>query len=134
VGGRRRLVGGFPVWLQDHRKPDGVSFRRALKAGQEITGSPNSSELVRAELSRYAIASVVYQRAARTWGELVDRREHGKGRRPSAREVERAARRLGLADQTLKDAVVRLEALAAKHRQGADPLAELLQSMGKRDG
>jgi hypothetical protein len=67
-------------------------------AGQEITGRPNGSALVLAELTRYRVAGVTYERAAQAWGKAVTRRETG-GRCPSARQVERAARRLGLAYQ-----------------------------------
>jgi hypothetical protein len=38
--------------------------------------------------------------AARAWVELVERRRVGKGRRPSPREVERAAKRAALDDET----------------------------------
>jgi hypothetical protein len=115
--GRRRLRGGFAVWLPDHRGTDGVLFRRYLKAGVELIGGVlNGSELHRVEVRRYAIAGVVYERAARAWGEAVARREHGRGRRPSRRDVERTARRLGLAEQTFTAAAQRLEALAGERK------------------
>jgi hypothetical protein len=91
-----------------------VVFRRYLKAGEEITGPPNGSNRLRVELARYGIAGVAYERAAKTWAETVAARERGRGRRPSDRQVERAARRLGLADFSLKEATARLEALAGE--------------------
>lgn len=114
--GRRRLRGGFSVWLPDHRATDGVLFRRYLKAGAELLGGLDGSELHRVEVRHYAIAGVVYERAARVWGEAAERRENGLGRRPSSRDVERAARRLGLAEQTFTAAAQRLEALAGERK------------------
>lgn len=136
MGGRRRLVGGFRAWLPDHRRHDGRTFRRFLDSAQEIVGSP-TSERLRVEVERYAVAGVAYEQAAREWAAVVDRRERGRGRRPAARAVERAARRLGLADQTLKDATARLEEVAAaaargRNGHGADPLADVMRELGGR--
>lgn len=132
MGGKGQLVGGFTPWLPDHRSADGWVFRRYLKAGGEILGAVNGSALLRLELARYGKAGVAYEQAARTWAETVAQRETGRGRRPSDRQVERAARRLGLADMSLKDATARLEALAVQHRAGAthttSPLAALAAS------
>lgn len=116
MGGRRRLEGGFTPWLPDHRGQDGRAFRRYIRAGQEITGPMNGSALVRVDLARYGVAGVVYDRSARAWADVLARRESGRGRRPSERQLERAARRLGLADATLKEATTRLESLASQAR------------------
>lgn len=129
MGGRRRLTGGFSVWLPDHRSAEGHSFRRYLQAAEEVTGIANGSQFLRVEQRRYAIAGVTYEQAARQHAELVHKREHGKGLRPNLRQVERAARRLGLADMTLREATTRLEALAAKARK-APSLAEYLSEPG----
>jgi hypothetical protein len=120
MAGRRRLLSGLSVWLPSHKTHDGRLFNRYTKAGLEVVGltTLNGSELVRAEVRRYAIAGVVYERAARAWGEAVARREHGRGRRPSERQLERAARRLGLAEQTLSGAGARLAALAGRTGHG----------------
>jgi hypothetical protein len=134
MAGRRRLRSGLSVWLPDHRGPDGRCFNRATRAALELAGvtTLNGSELLRLETRRYAIAAVVYERAARAWAEAVARREGGKGRRPSERQVERAARRLGLADGSLKEATSRLEALAARHSHGQpSALAAYLASKDK---
>ncbi len=115
MGGRRRLRGGFAVWLPDHRGTDGRVFRRYLAAGGELVGRSDGldgSELLRSAVRRYAIAGVVHERAARAWADLVARRDRRRGRCPSERQVERAARRLGLADQTLEAAATRLQKLA----------------------
>ena len=126
MAGRDRLRGGYTVWLPDHRMPDGYVFRRYLKAGEEIVGPVNGSERLRVEVRRYAIAGVVFERSSKLWAELVDKRERGKGRRPSDRQVERAARRLGLADLSLKEATARLDELASRRpRVPATPEALL---------
>src|SRR5262245_46593914 len=104
MGGRRRLVGGYPVWLVDHSNAEGYVARRDLKAGEQIVGKPNGPEHLRIEIRRYAIAGVAYEAAARQHAELIAKRENGTGRRPSLRDVERAARRLGLADMTFREA------------------------------
>jgi hypothetical protein len=126
MGGRRRLVGGYSVWLPDHSRTEGYIARRYLKAGEEIAGSPNGSEHLRIEIRQYAIAGVAYELAARQHAELVDHRARKKGRRPSLKTVERAPRRLGLASITVRDATARLEALTADQRRAADPLEQML--------
>jgi hypothetical protein len=114
MAGRRRLRSGLSVWLPDHRTEDGRLFARYTRAGLELAGAVrlDGSERLRVEVRRYAIAGVVFERAARTWADLVARRDAGRGRRPSERQVERAARRLGLADATLQAAAARLETVA----------------------
>lgn len=111
MGGRRRLAGGFTPWLADHRSPEGHALRRYLHAAEEIVG-PIEGERLRVEARQYAVAGVVFERSSQFWADLVARRQRGKGRRPSERQIERAARRLGLAIGTLKEATARLEALA----------------------
>jgi hypothetical protein len=148
MGGRRRLRGGFSVWLPDHRASAGKDYRRALKAGLELLGlavppsAPrsqrkitswlNGSELLRLEVERYAKASVLHQEATRHWADMLNRRQAGKGRRPTERRIERAARRVGLADMTLKECTARLEALAiAKPRDLASVVTAVHQARGR---
>jgi hypothetical protein len=107
-------------------KPDGVAFRRYLRAASELVGSAGHSELIRSAIRQYAVAGVAYDRAATAWAEAVRRREVGRGRRPSERRVERLARRLGLADATLKDALARLVELASGYRKPVATPAEIL--------
>jgi hypothetical protein len=132
--GRRRLGGGFSVWLPDHRSEAGVIYRRYLKAGLELVGVPASartprglpfggSELLRVEVERYARAAVLHDQAAKHWAQLLYQRQHGKGRRPNERRIERAARRVGLAEGTLKEITQRLEELAAKRASTHGALA-----------
>src|SRR5262245_6039308 len=113
-GGKSRLVGGFSPWLAEHQGTEGHTFCRYVRAAQEIAGPINGSERFRVEVYRYAVAGVVYERSSRLWAELVAKRDRGKGRRTLERQIERPARRLGLADFTLREATARLEALGAK--------------------
>lgn len=115
MGGKRRLRGGFRPWLPDHRRHDGSVFRRYLQAAEETVG-PATSERLRLEMERYAKAGVAFERTAATWAEIVRKRQVGRGQRPTSQAEERAARRMGLADQTLKDAAVRLDELGAQRR------------------
>jgi hypothetical protein len=134
-GGRRLLRGGFSVWLPDHRSVEGHTFRRYLQAAEEITGAANGSMHLRVEQRAYAIAGIMHDRAAQTWAELVHARETGKGRKPNLRQVERAARRVGLAALTLKDATARLEALAGNHqRTPTELLAEVHRAIEDEHG
>jgi hypothetical protein len=112
---------------------DGRLFARYVRAALELLGvaTLNGSELARVEVRKYAISGVVYERAARTWAEAVAQRERGRGRRASARQVERAARRLGLATADLDTAATRLRSLAARNGHGHDPLSALLD---RKDG
>ncbi len=126
MGGRRRLKGGYGVWLENHRSPEGVLYRRYLRAGEEAVGGINGSALLRFEVERYARAGVLYDAATRHWADLLRLRQTGTGRRPSAREVERAARRAGLADQTLKEALDKLLERAGQRKPPS--LAEALRA------
>jgi len=132
MGGRRRLAGGFRVWLPDHRREDGIAYRRALRAGLELLGldSVHGSELRRLEVERYARAALLLDQAQQYWAQLLHQRQVGKGRRPTERRVERAARRVGLADIAVKEATARLEALAGR-RKPLD-LARAIQQAGQR--
>ncbi len=131
MGGRRRLRSGLRPWLPDHRTAAGVAFRRYVRAALEILGldALNGSERVRLAVEQYARAGVAFDQASRAWADLVAQRETGRGRRPSAQAVERAARRMGLADQTLKDAAARLEALRAALTPAPDPLAAVRRAV-----
>jgi hypothetical protein len=129
MGGRGRLVSGFRPWLADHRGADGWEFNRYIRAAKEIVGPLNGSESLRVEVERYAKTGVAYEIATRAWSEAVAKRETGRGRRPSARTVERCARRMGLADLSLKDATARLEALAGRRPTPAATPEELMRRL-----
>lgn len=123
-----RLLGGFKAWLPDHRLADGRVYGRGLRAGLEILGCEalNGSELLRFEVERYAKAVLLHDQATRHWAALLHSRETGKGRRPNERRIERAARRVGLADITLKECTARLEELAGRNGHGPASIADLV--------
>jgi hypothetical protein len=128
---RPRLRGGFRPWLPDHRLADGRLYARYLRAGLELLGRktlPYDAELLHLEVERYAKAALLHDQATRHWAALLTKRETGKGRRPNERRIERAARRVGLADLTLKDCMARLEALAQRNGHG-DPLDQILAEL-----
>jgi len=128
MGGRRRLALGFRSWLPDHRSSDGKVYRRALQAGLELLGQvPNGSDLLRFEVEAYAKAVLLHTQATEHWADLLYRRRSGKGRRPSERRVERAARRVGLASISVKEATARLEELARRHGHGAGPTLDQIR-------
>lgn len=131
MGSKPRLRGGFKAWLPDHRLAHGRLYARYLRAGLELLGvaSLNDSELLRLEVERFAKAALLHDQATRHWADLLNRRETGKGRRPNERQVERAARRVGLADMTMKECTGRLEELAGR-RKPLD-LAQRLSQQGR---
>jgi hypothetical protein len=127
MGGRRRLRGGFKAWLPDHRSTEGGLYRRFLKAAIELLGhEPGGSESERLAVEAFARAALLHDLATQHWAQLLHRRQIGKGRRPSERRIERAARRVGLQATTLKEATARLEELAGQHRQRTTSLTDYL--------
>ena len=129
MGGKRRLLGGLPRLLSRHDGPDGRLYRDVFAALEADLG-PFVSVLLRLEAGRAAVAWVHLQAASQALAAARRERTHGKGRRPSAREVERLARRHGLADLTYSAAVARLREQAATHRP-APTLAELVEQAEK---
>ncbi|MBI2526596.1 MAG: hypothetical protein HYY95_07905 [Candidatus Rokubacteria bacterium] len=107
--------------FRDHRGPLARGYRHgylALLAGLGIDGDA----LLRREAARVALLSLRAGEAARVWAELVEQRRAGRGRRPSPRQVERAARRAALDDASAAQALATLRALAARGRRSAvDP-------------
>jgi hypothetical protein len=78
-------------------------------------------------VERYARAGLILDAAQRHWAELLHRRQTSKDHPPTAAQLERAARRAGVADRTFKEATARLEALAACNGRGLD-LASALKA------
>ena len=124
MGGKRRLRAGLERVLPDHRSALGQALRReyrALVAGLGINGNV----LLQHEAARVALLRVRAHEAARVWGETVEHRRTGRGRRPSSRVVEQAARRAALDDQTATHAYDRLRAMVPPAgRTLAEDLAE----------
>jgi hypothetical protein len=118
MGGRSRLRGGLERVLPDHRSALEQALRREYRAlldGLAIDGDP----LLGREASRVAFLAIRAQESARAWGEVIEKRRTGRGRRPSPRAVERAARRAALDDQTATQALDRLRELAGRNGRHA---------------
>ncbi len=128
MSGKCRLRGGLVRVLPDHRTALGQALRREYRAivgGLGLDGDP----LLLREASRVALLAVRARESARAWAEVVERRRAGRGRRPSPRVVERAARRAGLDDQSAAQALEKLRALAA--RAGAGDLNSQLAAWAR---
>jgi hypothetical protein len=90
----------------------------------------NGDALLQREAGRAALAMVRAREAARVWATLVEKRKAGRGRRPSPRAIERAARRVALDDGAATQALDRLRELAAKRNGNRVPTpAEVLEQM-----
>ena len=127
MAARGRLRGGLERVLGDHRSALGKALRReylVLVESLAINGDP----LLQREASRAAWLRVRSLEAQRAWGQLVEKRRAGRGRRPSPRAIERAARRAALDDGSAVAALDRLRELAG--RNGKPTLAELAPRKG----
>jgi hypothetical protein len=122
--GRRRLPGGLERLFRDHRSRLGGDYREAyesLRAGLALDGDA----WLQREASRAALLVVRARESARQWAQTIEQRKRGRGRRPSLRHVERAARRATLDDLALNHALDKLRELV--NRSPARPLAELIE-------
>ena len=112
MGGRRRLRAGLERVFPDHRAPEGVIYRRVFAALAEEL--PLATPLLSLEASRVAMLGVLALNATRTLVAKQAHARHGKGRRPSPREIERLARRQGLADASYSQALDKLRAVVGQ--------------------
>jgi hypothetical protein len=133
--GRRRLRGGLERALSDHRSELGKALRReyrALLVGLGIAGDLSARRppsLLEREASRAAWAVVRAREASRAWAAAIEKRRSARGRRPSPRAVERAARRAALDDHAATAAVDRLRELATRNGRPSDPLVAVRQAV-----
>ena len=103
------LKGGATRLLGKHQGKPGRAFRLCFDALGETFDL--STKLARLEASRVALAWVNVIEASQELQNLRRRRSTGSGRRPSVRDIERAARRQGLADASYSQALDKLRAL-----------------------
>jgi hypothetical protein len=121
-----RLRSGLPRLLPDHRGIEGRLYRESYRALIAEFGAP-ASDLDRLELARVAALSAQAQLAMRALLSGTQTRRVGKGRKPNARQIERLARRQGLADGSYVQALEKLrERVAAAQRRKPKTGAELL--------
>ena len=113
MGGKRRLKAGAPRLLGRHDTADGRAYRRSWSALVAEYGQPPRGSLFALEMGRTAVAWSQLEAATLSLADVRQRRERGHGRRPSSRDVERAARRQGLADGSYASALDKLRAMVA---------------------
>ena len=114
MGGRRPLKASAPRLLSRHDGAEGREYRRAYDALAEEFDL--RTPLLRLEAGRVAVAWC--QLVATTKALSVAQRERrvGRGRRPGGREIERLARRQGLADGSYSQALDKLRGLASTRK------------------
>jgi hypothetical protein len=110
--------------LGTHEGLQGRAFRRGYDALVERFG-PFESKLLRLEASRVAAAWANLEDATRALADARRRRATGRGRRPASRDVERFARRQGLADGSYQLALNRLEQMVASTAPAKDVAARV---------
>ena len=108
----------------DGRRKDALAFVRDYNQLEKRLGAFEDGVVI-----QFACGVVMFQHEFQTAAALVrrtqDARSTGRGRRPSAREIERAKRRMGLSWQSYDSALRRLEELAKEApRRGVRSLAE----------
>jgi hypothetical protein len=126
MGNRAPRYRGLPFRSEDGRSAEEVLQRKLFVLIEDAIGGPLQG-LVRREAWRVSGLGVDEQAASRALAVARHRREHGKGRRPSARLLERLARRAALANSTYTSNLERLRGLAqALGRNGHRTAPEVL--------
>jgi hypothetical protein len=130
MSGKRRLVGGLERLLADHRSPLGRELyreHRALIVSLAIEGDA----LLQREAGRVALLGVRSRESGRAWAQIVEQRRVGRGRRPSTRALERAARRAALDDATYQSALDKLRDLVKGAGRRTPTIAEYMARKGQ---
>ena len=128
--GRNFLKDGAPRLLGNHGGREGKAYRKAYDALLVAYG-PFLTDHVCFEAGRVALARMQLEHWSRELALLQRKRRYGRGRRPNDRQVERIARRQGLADGTYVNAVRRLEELIARTGHG-DLAKQIADDMQRR--
>ena len=129
--GKRPLKSQAPRLLGYHGGAEGKAYRRAYDAlGTEL--GPFRNEYVRYEAGRVAIARMQFERATRELVFMQRQRRQGRGRRPNLQQIERLARRQGLADGSYAQAIRRLEELVSRDGHAPDLARQLAALEGGR--
>jgi len=130
MGGRRRLRRGLPRLLSNHSSVLGKALRREYDGLCRALGLHDGDALLCGEAAAAAMTRLRAAQSAATWAELVERQRRGRGRRPSAQQLERARRAAALDAQDSRAATDRLRELVAERpRTPADLLARAQAAM-----
>jgi hypothetical protein len=114
--------------LGKHHGADGRAYRRAWEALCLEFGHPEPKSLTRLEMGRVCVCWTALEAATESLANARQARAEGKGRRPSDRDIERLARRQGLADSSYAAALDKLREMV-----GPRPPATLAAEL-KRQG
>src|SRR5437879_1016206 len=109
------LKGGAPRLLGHHGDSIGRRYRRVYDALEGELGP--FTVLQRLEAGRVAVCYVQLEAATSALVEAQRHRRNGKGRRPNLEQIERLARRQGLADGSYSQALDKLKELTAASRR-----------------
>ena len=125
----RLLKSGVPKVMADHRTAEGCRLKALYLSLVQQFGP--FTPFLAYEAAGVAMTALQYEKATQELTKLQVSRRRGRGRRPSLRDVERAARRQALNYGTYAAAVRRLEELThrngrMKAASGRDLLTELL--------
>ncbi len=133
MGSRATLHDGVPKLLGNHGGWEGKAFRRAYESLKAEYG-PFPSQFLRFEAARVAVCSLQFERATRELTIAQRKRRSGKGRRPNPQQVERLARRQGLADTSYGTALGRFQELVARNGRKNDLATNIQAALREQDG
>jgi len=132
MGRRATLPDGIPRLLGNHKGLEGKAFRRAVNALDAEYG-PFSTSFLKFEAARVAVARVLFEKTTKELLQAQQKRRLGKGRRPNPQQIERLARRQGLADSSYGTALGKFQELVARDGRGRD-LASRMQTALRENG
>lgn len=128
MGGPRTLLRGAPRLLGNHGGHEGAVYRQMFAALEAELGP--FTDLERLEAGRVAVAWLQLQTATASLVAAQRKRRNARfadklGRKKTDRQMERLARRQGLADQTFSQAIDKLRELT-KRRAKTPTVADLV--------
>jgi hypothetical protein len=132
MGGRRRLRAGAPRLLGLHGGVRGRWYRECWAA--LLTEYGPLDGLPRLEAGRVCVEWVQLRTATAALEDARRRAVEGRGRRPGPRELERLARRAGLADASYGQGLDKLAALCAARKQRPVSALEALEQHRREIG
>jgi hypothetical protein len=127
---RVRLSARIPRALGLHLGDEGNQFTFRFGALAEHYG-PFSTRLERLEAARVASLGVQLDLATAALVNAQRKRREGRGRKPTVQQIERLARRQGLADTSYAASLARLEELVAAKPRPVPKITELVGRNGR---